>query len=352
MGDVIFHNESEKVVRKFKAKEAKDRSKKDASKASLPATISPEVDESVLDQSLEVVQYQTHVSNFTLLPTIEDRATGFFVTNFVVNTDGKSPGRLDYLSEIYRDQTLDEGLLSSMRAVGFAGYAHATQAPVLLYNARQQYAQALKHTNNALQSPEDATKDTTLLSILVLGIFETITGCKQRSLKDWSEHINGAAAVVKLRGADQIKTTAGRRMLIQVTSNLLITSLARGTPVPDFICKFVDEAMKLAPRPEPGLLVQKTMIAVTQLRAEMLRGTLKDPQIIMAKSLELDGVLLEITENPPPGWEYETVYTDIDSPYIYHGRYHIYHDCSIAQIVSIFPIAYFSTPFLSQPRLI
>jgi hypothetical protein len=31
--------------------------------------------------------------------------------------------------------------------------------------------------------------------------------------------------------------------------------------------------------------------------------------------------------NTPQGWEYETVFTDIDSEFIFDGRYHVYYDC-------------------------
>jgi len=74
---------------------------------------------------------------------------------------------------------------------------------------------AIQLTNAALTSPEDVIKDSTLMAIHVLGLFETVTGCRQRSIKDWSEHLHGAAAVIKLRGPDQIKTRPGRHMLIQ-----------------------------------------------------------------------------------------------------------------------------------------
>lgn len=93
--------------------------------------------------------------------------------------------------------------------------AHTTRTPSLLQNARYEYTKAIQLTNAALNSPEDVTKDSTLMAIHILSIFETVTGCRQQSFKDWSEHLHGAAAVIKLRGPDQIKNRGGRHMLIQ-----------------------------------------------------------------------------------------------------------------------------------------
>lgn len=349
LGDVIFHNESEKVMRKAKAKEAKNKAQRDALKATpAPAVVQTQIEaasttfpdpeeEEFVDQSFEVMRYyDTSPSEFVLLPPIEDIATGFFVSNFVMRATNESvgPGRFDYLGEIYRDHSMDEGLISSMRAVGFASYAHTSQSATLLQKARQQYTQAIQYTNKSLRSPEAAKKDTTLLSILVLGIFETITGCQQRSLKDWSQHINGAAAVIALRGSDQINTVAGRRMLFQVTSNLLIICLARGRPLPETIFKLTEQAVDMIEDPDPALVVQRAMMKVTQLRADVLAGLITNPHKIMDEAIKLDCVLLDLTEVPPPGWEYETVYTDFKSSHIYNGRYHIYADCWMAQLVS------------------
>ena len=341
--DVIFHDESEKVIRKSKAKEAESTIKCDTINA-LPLPLE-EIDST--SSSCDVEEdgtnsqhvtamdfHQKSPTNLTLLPRIEELATGLFVSNFIIGDSG--PGHFDYLPDVYREHSLDEGLISSMTAVGLASYAHIQQEPALLHRARLQYVRAIQHTNRALHSVTDARKDTTLLSILVLGIFETVTGCERRSLSDWSRHINGAAAVVCLRGAEQIKNIAGRRMLFQVTSNLLITCLARGAPLPAFIYELTEEAGTMIEDPDPSLIVQHTMMKVCQLRANIVAGVFTDLRMIIDEAIELERVLLDLTKNKPVGWEYEVVYTDIESPYVYQGRYHIYADYWMAQLVSSF----------------
>lgn len=219
-----------------------------------------------------------------------------------------------------------------MTAVGLASYSHATRAPSLMNAARWQYVKAIQLTNEALRSPEDVKKDSTLMAIMILGIFEAVSGSKQVSLKNWAGHVNGAAAVIKLRGREQLYRPASRRMLVQVTSSLSISCIQRGVALPDFICKLMAEASKIIQTPDPSFIVQETMIAYASFRASILDGSCSDPEVIIARALQLDSVLLEIFVNVPPGWEYETVFTDVDSDITYNGRYHIYYDYWIAQI--------------------
>ncbi|KAH6711136.1 hypothetical protein DL95DRAFT_419426 [Leptodontidium sp. 2 PMI_412] len=339
-GDLIFRNESSNVIRKFKAKEAKEKQAATL-KASPPQSVvavgssSSAVDDDwdISDGSLEIIQREdAPLSVFSLAPTIEERATGFFVANFVLGMSGPSKGYLDYLTDVTRTQVLDDGLLSSMRAVGLAGYAHSVHAPSLLKNARYEYYRALKATNAALRDPVDVKKDTTLLSIMILGIFETITGSKQSSLKDWAQHINGAAAVIKLRGPDQILTPTGRRMMITVTSSLLITCIYRGVPLPKHMQDYMEDALRLVENPDPSFRVQEMMMRFANLRSDILHKRLTDPRKILSRALELDGVLLNISSNPPPGWAYEVIYTDTYADIVYNGQYHLYYDYWMAQI--------------------
>jgi len=134
MGDVIFRNESDNVIRKFKAKEA--RSKQATTTALIPArgispspTVSYVPDDEVLGDfeystDVDILVRQSPVSRFSLAPTLEDRATAYFVTNYTVNISGPTKGHLDFITAICGEDA-DEGLLSAMKAVGLAGFSHS-----------------------------------------------------------------------------------------------------------------------------------------------------------------------------------------------------------------------------------
>lgn len=167
---------------------------------------------------------------------------------------------------------------------------------------------------------------------MILTIFETITGCNQKSLIDWAQHVNGAAALVKLRGPDQIKSPAGRRMLVQITANLMIYALQRGSHVPQHIRDYMEAIMTIVEKPDPTLVVNNTMMQFCSLRADVMHGRLTDPEEILRRALELDGIMLNLSNNPPEGWQYETIYTDEDCDLVWNGQYHVYYDYWIAQI--------------------
>ena len=72
---------------------------------------------------------------------------------------------------------------------------------------------------------------------------------------------------------------------------------------------------------------------VAQFRARLYDKTISDPEVILNKAIELDGVFVELfTTRLPPQWEYVTMYTDQNSDLIWNGRYHIYYDYWISQV--------------------
>ena len=185
------------MIRKAKAKAAiNDRSISPGSKAS---TSSSEQDTE--DTLTLIPQNQTPAPVYTysfssLAPTIDERATGFFFTNYIVDEDGRPGSSVSY--------AIDDNLAGCMKAVGLAALASAAHAPELIKEAKKQYLSAIQLTNKALGSPVRVKKDSTLLAILLLSIFETVTSSDQRSLSAWSNHIDGAAALIKYRGPQQL----------------------------------------------------------------------------------------------------------------------------------------------------
>lgn len=105
----------------------------------------------------------------TLEVDMEDHARGFFFNNYVLE-DGCALSSYDYLPELFSQ---DGGPLHpAILAVGMAGLAVAISSPYTLIAARRQYTLALSLTNAALRDPYKACEDGTLVSILLLGLFE------------------------------------------------------------------------------------------------------------------------------------------------------------------------------------
>jgi hypothetical protein len=170
------------VVKRIKAKEAKKQATEGQSLS--PSSSSGSADYNQDEPSttfppVEVVGQDTSPLSvaFSLTQDLEDRAIGIFVYNYVYDPTGPSSGHLDQVTDLHRSLGLEDCLLTAMKAVGLASYAHKACAPSLLLNARYQYTKAIRLTNAALQSSDDVTKDSTLMAVQILGVFEQVTGC-------------------------------------------------------------------------------------------------------------------------------------------------------------------------------
>ncbi len=271
-------------------------------------------------------------STFSLAPTIEEAATGFFFSNYVIDARGPTKGHLEHLHNIYNTYQMDENLLASMTAVGLAGYAHVAHAPQLMKDARRQYVKALRLTNEALRSPTDAKKDSTLLAIMILGIFEIATGCNQKSLQAWAEHVSGAAALLSLRGMERLRTIADRRMFAQVCTNIVTSCIQRRLPIPTHIIELRAQIAKHIPQLDPGWCFLESMIAFANFRSETGRGIISDPQAILSKAMKIDGEVQAMFLYAPPEWQYEIVFTDDTDCRIHNGSYHVYYDYWVFQL--------------------
>ncbi|CAG8958281.1 hypothetical protein HYFRA_00000636 [Hymenoscyphus fraxineus] len=345
-GELMFRDESSNVVRKFKATEARHkkalagRRHFDVSSSSIQSTLSsPRVSESDQEEkyqsdisvtSPQVLQQDQLSLSYSLAPNLEDRATSFFAFHYIMDPKGPSKPLMDRATDLFQNQHLDESLLASMRAVGLAAYSHTAHAPSLMNNAKYQYLRAIQFTNAAIRNPEDVKKDSTLMAIQILAIFETVTGCRQRSLKDWIEHVYGAAAVIRLRGPEQVQTLGGRRLLLHAVSNILINCVYRGIRLPEHLREYLFETFKQSAESRLEYLLMDVMVRFADLRAGVQDGSVTGLANILSSVLEMDSVLLKLCTNPPPGWEYETILTDAQTDVIFDGRYHIYSDHLVA----------------------
>ena len=136
--DLMFRNESTEVVRKAKAKAAsKSRSASPGFKSSTPPpppppqSPFPEHDREsslILGRRNDSPNPTPSNSYYSMAPTIDEKATGFFVTNYIINMD-RRPGN----SAGYR---MDDNLSNCMKAVGLAALASAAHAPELVQEVR------------------------------------------------------------------------------------------------------------------------------------------------------------------------------------------------------------------------
>lgn len=122
-------------------------------------------------------------------------------------------------------------------------------------------------------------------------------------------------------------------MFVQIASTLMISCIQRDSPLPDFIIDWIEELRFGDTSQTRAFKSQHAMMMFTQFRAGLKDGSISEPEDILARALEIDGILVRLyKQDVPDDWAYETVYTDQIPEVAWNGRYHIYYDYWVAQV--------------------
>lgn len=173
-----------------------------------------------------------------LVPNLDEIGINYFLHNFVIG-HCPSRGHLNYLSTVYTTDGKNPTLLTSMAAVGLVALAKSTQQPELVSHACAKYWEAIRNVNLALASPVESVKDSVLMSIISLGVFENVS-----NFDSWALHVQGAAALVVARGKSQFTSTAAILMFNQVRADMIVACIHRNEPFPEDMRELQEEAQK------------------------------------------------------------------------------------------------------------
>jgi hypothetical protein len=193
-------------------------------------------------------------------------------------------------------------------------------------------------TNRALQSPEVAAKDTTLIASLLLDLFEKITNNEPRHYKSWIGHVNGALALVRLRGPEQFQDPSALRVLVRLTTNFVISCVASDTPVPNEVSALRAHAGKYLNVGDPKWRLSDLMVHYANLRSDIRRGHLSIDNCIRI-SMELDAKLQALALDMPLSWQYKTTILNRDSDRIYSHHFDSYPDRHATQTWNVLRLA-------------
>ena len=304
----MFRNENDTVKRKAKAKTT--------------GAVSHSISRAS-HSSHSAIQTTPQLEN-TLYSTIDihpnDKAMGFFFTTHADCGEGR-----------YTIEDIRGSLLHSMQAVGFTGLMTAFNAPSLKVHATKEYLEAIRLTNNALSSPTEAKKDSTLLGILVLCAFEVLNSRDIRSLLDRDSHLKGAATILKMRGVNQLQTPNGRRLFLHILSQLWYSCVRVAVPLPEHVWQLFAEAEHYADQSSPSWRLWRAYLTFVDFNAKVHHDEFSDPFEIVAEASRQDDVLASIFSDVPSDWKYSVVQTNADPELVYSGRYHLYPSFLVVQ---------------------
>lgn len=290
----------------------------------------------LLDQSSSTPQLPSPASTSG---TIADVGIAHFMENFVVSGSGPSPGFCDYAIAAYNDRRTDDcAIYAAVQAVGLAALANKSGGVVYAREAQAQYGNALTKINAALLDPGEANRDSTVLAIIVLGLYETITCVDDESIAAWSKHVDGAANLLVHRGTSQFETSIGLEIFKVAVAHLLVSYSRLQLPLPPRIRLLRMEASRLIKATDPLWALCSAHIEVLDLNSQVDPDR-KDPFLekdwarFLLRALELDGRIEGYFANLDTKWQYKIVIDPSAEPsMVFRGKLHIYHDIWVAKV--------------------
>lgn len=205
------------------------------------------------------------------------------------------------------DDHKDDIVTISMTAVGLLGLSRATQTQDMMNQSREFYLVAIQRTQDALRDPVAATKDTTLLAVLILGTYESISGHGSQSKQAWQDHVNGAAALAQIRGPGQFRTKASIRMFIMLSQSALISCILSDLPMPQTMVDLGAELLPKLIEKSPVWRVVDPIYRALQVRYDIKTGKLNNLDEMVGKLARIDDEFAEVLSTLPAEWKYRRV---------------------------------------------
>jgi hypothetical protein len=331
--DKLFHDETASVVVKAKRSKAKAIAARDARDSASPL-------ESLVDQPVEELSIM-HWSGaeqplrtdcqsptFVLLAPLIDQGINYFMSHYSIGIDEPPVHSRDYHRHLATNG-FHPLIATSMTALGLAGVANIYTDTALKRKATSWYLNAIKIVNNAISSPDQVKSDATLLAIMLLSLFKATFN--EQSFAGWSNHVNRAAALVKMRGAQQMSTLPGRRMYLHSVALLSLNCLGRGEPMPQYVEDLNRELAQHLNTSDPRERFFFFNNNIINFHAEILRNPNIPVQEIITHALKLNNIAARTFDNPGPEWTYEQIPCVSRSPLVFSDFYHIYPSLSAAQ---------------------
>ncbi|XP_014557375.1 hypothetical protein COCVIDRAFT_25991 [Bipolaris victoriae FI3] len=315
--DNFFHDETANVQAKAKKAKAKSIAAREAQ---------DEIEARNLREAyLHIIAQQSPTPAVTA--SLIDQGISFFMSYYTLGVD-QPPIQSDEYSKHLSTHGFHPLVSTSMTALGIAGIANLYRDPRLKREATRWYLDAIKMTNAAISSPTAVTADSTLASINLLGMVEATAN--ETSLQGWSNHVEGAASLIKMRGMDQFSTPAGQRMYLHTVGLLTMNCMGKGMPLPKFVHDLNTEVIKHLDTRDPRNRFFFLHIKTIDLRARILSQQTHSLPDIIESALELDNIAANIFKDSGPEWDYDIVLCE-KRPEIFDHFYHVYHTAIAAQ---------------------
>ncbi|KAF1843140.1 uncharacterized protein K460DRAFT_340939 [Cucurbitaria berberidis CBS 394.84] len=259
-----------------------------------------------------------------LSQSIEDVAVAHFMSSYI-------PGsHFDYLPAMYGQLSTEMVLTAAVHAASMASLGRELGQPSIMAMARRSYGKALQKMDCALADPSIAANDTTLISVLLLGLFEAMVWASPRTPHSWTAHTRGALALIKLRGPQQVETPVGRTLFVQVANIICVSSIQQKTRIPPELVALIKTAMHdECGAPRYGLT--RLTGEVSNLMADIDEGGMTAEEIIRATQ-SVDEKYVSFSKSIPQSLKYRAITINKPRPEVYNQTVYQYPSHRAAQL--------------------
>jgi Fungal specific transcription factor domain len=237
----------------------------------------------------------------TLQP--EDVATNFFLCFYIPESS------FAYFNQVLDHAIIDTGNPAFLSA-GLAVLSHQLKQPSLLKVARKYYSEAITSTNAALASPSLATQDVTLVSILLLGVFEAHVFHGRATPEAWIAHTHGAATLLELRGMRQFETELSTALFIHAAINIRTLCIQHRVRIPPAILSLQRHADRIVSSEDPRWRLAFVLDTLAQFLSDVPRFMQEqahdaDLADLIARARGLDTEVIDLMEELSSIWPVE-----------------------------------------------
>ncbi|PVI00093.1 hypothetical protein DM02DRAFT_642649 [Periconia macrospinosa] len=287
-----------------------------------------------------------HALPATVRVAPEYEAVPFFFRNFVPlpQRADSMRGYLNLLLPLYNRTLPSSTLHLATKAVSLAAYGNYPGKQQLMSDAARAYGEALGKLNEDLRDPVAGRSDETILAILLFSLYENLSSTDD-TLQAWGNHVDGAVALVKLRGAAQFQDPTSHEVFRAVRSMMVMNCMQRSKPV-DFDPFPGGEGWVGSDVKEENPANRLTLICINlpNIRARASRliqspynTTLESEALnILHSARTVEESLQNWYETLPEVWRPQLIGVESKAANaeIWPGEQHVYPDVSIASIVN------------------
>ncbi|RFU81179.1 c6 transcription factor [Trichoderma arundinaceum] len=244
----------------------------------------------------------------------------------------------DILPAFFEKAKPGDHLSASVDAASLAFLANKQRfdSKDILRLAAEHYMVALRRINAALSDPELAGSDSVLQSVLLLDLYEKMMGRDLTAAAPWVAHLNGALALIKARGYnDMTKTEVSRKLANKLFTTLLISCYIACSRIPEGVLELGRRLDIYHDKDDVKWRLSKMNERMINFRIDIEEGKLTNSEII-AEALSLDDAYSEIEETASQRWQPTHVMASDEDPenrhLIFGDHYDVYRDHFSTQV--------------------